>query len=60
MNEDTKYFTQMIWKTSKTVGFGISGKYVVGWFCGDKAGNDRYSYEGNVCPVGGCDTCSER
>jgi len=32
---DTDKFTSIVWKASKgkNVGFGIQGKYVVGWFC---------------------------
>lgn len=26
-------FTQLIWKATSTVGFGVKGKYVVAWFC---------------------------
>jgi hypothetical protein len=33
-------YTQLIWKTSTKVGFGIKGKFVVAWYC-DKKGNVR-------------------
>jgi hypothetical protein len=33
-----KKFTQMVWKDSTKVGFGIRGKWVVAWYC-DSAGN---------------------
>lgn len=26
-------FTEMLWKSSKTVGFGVKGKWVVAWYC---------------------------
>lgn len=28
-------YTRLVWKTAKTVGFGIEGSWVVAWVCGD-------------------------
>lgn len=49
-------YTQLVWKTSKKVGFGIVGKFVVAWYC-DKKGNDPDTVEAftnHVCKVDGC------
>lgn len=56
-------YTQLIWKTSTKVGFGIKGKFVVAWYC-DKKGNvrdgkakdskDVDTFTDNVCKVDGC------
>lgn len=48
-------YTQLVWKTSKKVGFGIKGKFVVAWYC-DKKGNtgDANTFTDNVCKVDGC------
>ena len=35
---ETKYFTQLVWKTTTEVGCGISGKFVVCHYC-NKRGN---------------------
>jgi hypothetical protein len=39
-------FTQVVWKASTEVGFGIAGKYVVAWYC--EAGNVKDKYLDNV------------
>jgi hypothetical protein len=39
-------FTQVVWKATEEVGFGIAGKYVVAWYC--KAGNTKGDYLKNV------------
>lgn len=39
-------FTQVVWKASTEVGFGIAGKYVVAWYC--EAGNVKDKYLTNV------------
>jgi len=31
--EKSKAFTNMMWKGTKNVGFGIKGKFVVAWYC---------------------------
>lgn len=49
-------YTQLVWKTSKKVGFGIVGKFVVAWYC-DKKGNDPDTvkvFTNHVCKVDGC------
>jgi hypothetical protein len=28
------YYTRMIWKSAKTIGFGVEGSWVVAWVCG--------------------------
>ena len=49
------HFTQLIWKSSTSIGFGTKDSIVVAWYC--PAGNDKksqLSLQTNVCPVGGC------
>ena len=50
----------MISKSTINVGFGISGIYVVAWYCGEVGGNISNGYQQNVCPVGGCVICNGR
>lgn len=45
-------FTQLLWKDSHTVGFGISGKYVIAWYCdkGNTGTVDNYKKNvGTLC-----------
>lgn len=49
-------YTQLLWKTSTKVGFGIKDKFVVAWYC-DKKGNDprdAKTFSAHVCKVDGC------
>jgi uncharacterized protein YkwD len=54
-------FTQMVWKRSSEVGFGIKGKYVVAQYCAEGNYPDSPATFGmNVCNTqakGGCKTC---
>ena len=54
-----KYFSQMMWKATTKVGFGIAGKFVVARYC-KEAGNVDKQYSVNVCPKGGCIDCTEK
>jgi len=50
----------MMWKSTKKVGFGIKGKYVVAWYC--PKGNDPATskdFKKNVCKKDGCKLCLE-
>jgi hypothetical protein len=56
--KDGQKFTSMMWRASKKVGFGISGKYVVAWYC--PTGNDPDTdkdYLKNVCEKDKCLKC---
>lgn len=49
-----------MWKSTKKVGFGIKGKYVVAWYC--PKGNDPATskdFKKNVCKKDGCKLCLE-
>ena len=52
-----KYFSQMMWKATTKVGFGIVGNFVVARYC-EEVGNVDKKYWENVCPKGGCIDCS--
>lgn len=54
-----KEYTQLMWKKSEKVGFGIKGKFVVAWYCpkGNTAGVK--DYKKNVCKKDGCKLCLE-
>jgi hypothetical protein len=51
-------FSAMVWRSSTTVGFGVSGTHVVALYC-DTRGNDEGRFACNVCRKGvGCDAAS--
>ena len=47
---DTGHFTQVVWKSTKKVGFGIAGNYVVGRY--EPSGNMLGDFETMVLPAG--------
>lgn len=54
-------FAQMVWKGVTKVGFGVSGKYVVAWYC-EEAGvlenpNESLKNVGKVCYKHGYNQC---
>lgn len=46
---DTQQFTQLIWKSTTKVAFGIAGAFVVGRYY--PAGNIQGQFEENVLPL---------
>jgi hypothetical protein len=48
LTDEGKKFSAIVWKASsgKNVGFGIKGKYVVGWYCDEP--NTNGDYKDNV------------
>ena len=49
LTEMTQQFTQLIWKSTTKVAFGIAGAFVVGWYY--PAGNVQGQFEENVLPL---------
>lgn len=41
-------FTQLLWKDSISVGFGLKGKYVIAWYCPKGNTGDKANYKKNV------------
>lgn len=63
IKDKAEKFTNMIWKASTEVGFGIKGRFVIAWYCED-AGNEPSGYgpkwKENVardCDDDGVNTC---
>ena len=56
--KDGQKFTLMMWRASKKVGFGISGKFVVAWYCPKGNNPDTENdYLKNVCEKDKCLKC---
>jgi len=53
-NEIAKSFIRMVWKETKVVGFGISGKYVVAKYCKVGENTLKLNYKQNVFPFDPC------
>lgn len=53
-------FAQMLWKGTKTVGFGVKGKFVVAWYCDKAETSNAERSRANIgvyCLVGSVNKC---
>jgi phage gp16-like protein len=53
-------FTQMVWKGTAKVGFGIKGKWVIAWYCDKGSTGNNADFKQNVgekCEKDGVNTC---
>lgn len=52
--------TNLLWKSSTLVGFGIKGKFVLAYYCAPAAYKDtKKDYKMNVCKKDECKLCTE-